>query len=270
MKSLLVYASEDTALDSRLGAAIDVARSFEAHLTCLQVTPFDAFLFGDPFGGVYALPTIIEEMRAAEEAHRARIEAKLEREGISWDWRHCDGQPAKMVVRHSRLADLIVLSLPRRDGRATGAPLSLTADVAVHARSPVLAVPTDSKAFDCLGPALVAWNGSSEAAHALRFAPPMLERASAVHVVTVVEDVIDFPSIDPCEYLARHGIGAELHEWSLQGRAVAEAICDAVLALGANYVVMGAYGHTRAREAVLGGATRNMLDMSEVPLLLGH
>ena len=91
-----------------------------------------------------------------------------------------------------------------------------------------------------------------------------------MNIVTVSEDEIGFPPTDASRYLARHGIASELHEWPRQDRPVAEVIREAASSLDAAYIVLGAYGHSRIREAVLGGVTRNMLDSSEVPLLMGH
>ena len=73
MKTVLLYANEDKGLDSRLQAALDCARAFDAHLACVQVTPFDSFIMGDPFGGVYAVPTVLEQVRETETRHRERI-----------------------------------------------------------------------------------------------------------------------------------------------------------------------------------------------------
>ena len=269
MKSVLLYANEDSGLESRLQAALDVVRLSEGHLLCLQVTPFNSFIMGDPFGGVYALPMLMDQVREADDAHRARLEERLRGEGVSWDWLHFDGEPAQMVVDRSRLSDLIVLSLPT-EGVSNDGPLSMTAETAIHARTPVLAVPQASRGLDCLGPVVVAWNGSQESCNALRLTVPMLQKASAVHVVTVTEDTAEFPATYACLYLARHGIQAELHEWPRDGRNTADALIDAANKLGAGYLLMGAYGHSRFREAVLGGATREMLLRSPVPLLLAH
>lgn len=269
MKTVLLYANDDSGLESRLQAALDVARAFDAHISCIQVTPFDAFIMGDPFGGVYALPTILEEVRRAEDVHRGQLEKRLHAEGVSWNWARHDGAPAQIVADRSRLVDLIVLSLPQR-GQAYSGPLSMIGDVALHARAPALAVPQASRAVDFCGPALVAWNGAVESSNALRLSVPMLKRASAVHVVTVCEDDHDFPATDAAEYLARHGLECELHEWSRDDCSVAAALRDAAKVLRAGYVVMGAYGHSRLRESVLGGTTREMLDYSDVPLILAH
>jgi len=277
MKCVLLYANPDAALDSRMQAALDVVRLHGGHLTCLQVTPYDAFIMGDPFGGVYALPTVIEQVQKTAGEHRTRTEERLGGEGVAWDWQRFDGAPAQLIVDRARLSDLIVLSLPGGEGGAE-APRAIAADVLVHARAPVLAVPQGSRGpstalgtgFDGAAAALVAWDGSLEASHALRLTLPMLEHAAATNVVTVTDGHTEFPATDACAYLARHGIEAELHEWPRQGRSTAAALLDAAASLGAGYVVMGAYGHTRLREAVLGGATRDMLHQSQLPLLMAH
>lgn len=270
MQSILVYANEDFGFASRLQAAMDLARCFEARLTLVHVTPFEAFILGDPFGGVYALPVVVAELRKAEEAHRERVEADLARQGVHWTWRHFDGPPAKVLAEQARLADVVVASLEPAEGAPTGAPLALVADLALHVRAPVLAVPPETRSFDCSGKAMVAWNGSPEAAHALRLSLPLLRKAPLVQVVTVEGDEVDFPASEACEYLARHGLRAELHNWPRGQRSVADALRDAAATLGAAYIVMGAYGHSRMREAVLGGATRAMLREAAVPLVLAH
>ena len=268
MKSVLLYANPDAGLESRLQAALDVTRLFEGHLTCLQVTPYDSFIMGDPFGGIYALPTMIEQVRRTADEHRERMEQRLRGEGVAWDWLRFDGAPAQLIVDRARLCDLIVLSLPG-DDRSAGVQ-DIAADVLVHARSPVLAVPSAGRGLDALGPAMIAWDGSLEASHALRLTLPMLKQASAVHVVTIAQGHREFPATDASHYLARHGISSELHEKAAAGRSTAAALLAAAVSLSAAWLVMGAYGHTRLREAMLGGATRDMLHTSNVPLLLAH
>ena len=269
MKAILVDAREDGGFDARLAAAQKVRDVFEGHLTCLQATPYDAFVLGDPFGCVYTLPTIIEEIRAAESSHRKKGEALLAAGPSAWTWEQEDGQPADRLLQHSRLADLVVLSLPGGEK----APLTAMADiaeVALHARAPVLAVPCGERSFDPFGTALVAWNGSAEAAHALRLTRPLLEKAGAVHVVTLGKAEGGWPPVKAAAYLARYGIAAELRGRSDEDGDVATALLNEAAASSAAYIVMGAYGHSRFREMMLGGGTRAMLEKSEIPLLLAH
>lgn len=269
MKTVLLHVREDKGMEARFQAALDIVRRFDGHLTCVQATPFDTYIIGDPFGGVYAFPEVVERVRDSEGKTRERIEGDLANEGVSWDWLHYDGSAAQILVERARLADLIVLSSPSRE-RGTDQPLPIAADVALHARAPVLTVPEGQRSLDCADTAVVAWNGSSEAAHALRLARPMLRGASVVHIVSVGEEGEELPSGAACQYLARHGIRSELHPVPRGERSTAEAITAVASSLGADYLVMGAYGHSRLRELVLGGVTNEMLHDSPVPLLLAH
>ena len=269
MKTVVVYANDDAGLESRLQAAFDVARAFNAHVHCVQVRPFDNHLIGDPFGGTYALQTALEDVIKAEVAHQRRMEARLREENISWYWSRHDGAPAQVLVDRSHLADLIVLSLPD-EAHSGHSRREMVSAVAVHARTPVLAVPPGSRSFDCFGTAMVAWNGSAEAANALRLTAPMLARARAVKIVNVRERCSGFPMTDASEYLARHDIFSEVQEWPAGDHPAEDGLLDAAERLGADYVVMGAYGHSRFCETVLGGATRALLHRSPIPLLLAH
>jgi nucleotide-binding universal stress UspA family protein len=269
MKAVLLYANDDSGLAARLEAALDAVRRFDGHLLCLQVTPFGSFILGDAFGGVYALPSVVEALQEAEDKHKAKLEEKLRGEGVTWEWIHVDGQPAHVMLDRSRLTDLIVVT-PPTEGAGYDGPGGLATDLALAARAPVLAVPVDGRGIDLSGPAVVAWNGSQESCNALRLGMGLLDKASTVHVVAVAEAGNEAPATWAAKYLARHGIDTVLHEWPREGRSIAEALIDAAATLDASYVVMGAYGHSRFREAVLGGATRDMLRLSPVPLLLAH
>lgn len=269
MKAILLYANDDAALESRLQAAIELTRAFEGHLTCLHVTPYDAFIVGDPFGGFYASPRVVEQLGKDEEAHRARVEARLEQAGISWEWLNYNGQAASVLVAYSRLADLVIVSMSVASDGLDG-PLSLAADVALHARSSIFAVPCGTAKIDCLEIAVVAWNGSAEAGQALRLALPILRQAKSVHIVSVKEENIKFSAAAAGGYLELHGVPSVLQERCFDGSDVSEIILDAARDVGGNFIVMGAYGHSRIREAVLGGVTRSMLKSSEIPLVFAH
>ncbi|MFN3944972.1 MAG: universal stress protein [Allosphingosinicella sp.] len=269
MKSVLLHIHDDLGQEARLQAALDIVRCFDGHLTCLQATPFDSYIVSDPFGGVYAFPEVIRRVREDQEAARSRIEADLANEGVSWDWLHFDGAASQMLVDQARLADVIVVSQPGRDG-GERQPLPIAADIAIHSRAPVLAIPQASRRLDCAGTAMIAWNGSAEAAYALRVARPMLRGAAAIHIVEVTEGGDDLPSAAACRYLARHGMASELHERPRGDRSIPELLSAAAAELQADYVVMGAYGRSRLRELVLGGVTRDMLHDSTVPILMAH
>jgi nucleotide-binding universal stress UspA family protein len=266
MKSILLYANDDHGFEARLQASLDVVGTFDGHLSCVHATPYNSFIIGDPFGGMYALPVVVEQLTRLEAEQKARVEARLDSQGVSWEWLQVDGAPEWAVNEYSRLADLVVLSLPAKKGEEAG----LAADVALHSRGPVLAVPDGLQSFDARGAAAVAWNGSPEAARSLRLALPMLAVSRAIHVLTVDEQEISFPAEQAIAYLARHGLRSERHDFSLGKPSIGATLLDAAGSVGASYLVMGAYGHSRLREAVLGGVTRHLVDNSGIPLLLAH
>ena len=270
MKSVLLHINRDSGQESRLQATLDLVRAQEGHLTCLQVTPIQQYVAMDPFGGSFVLPANLNELRAEEAEERAAMEERLENEGVPWDWQHYNGDLVQTLLSASRLADVTVLTRTMAAPKEPGSPLPIAADVAVHARGPVLAVPPDLKSFDCCGRAVIAWNGSYEAAHALRSAVTLLQQAQEVNIVAVEEDDSGFPAVDASAYLSRHEIASELHQWTRGERTVEETLGKAVKELNGSYLVMGAYGRSRLRETLFGGVTKHLMAECDVPLLLAH
>lgn len=269
MKSILLHVNDDPGQESRLLATLALVRQHGARLTCVQVTPISDYVVTDPFGGMYQVQTLLEQLANQAVEARSRIEDRLVNEGLEWEWSVYDGDVAGTIVQQSQLSDLIVLSQADNGRGNRSRPQSLVTNVALHVRTPVLAVPIAAPTFNPGGLAMIAWNASPEAGHAVRAALPMLKKASSVHVVTFDENE-DFPANDLRQYLAAHGITAECAEQQLDGKPVGEALCLAATARKAAFIVMGAYGHSRFREAVFGGVSRHMMAQSTVPLLLAH
>ena len=269
MTTLILHVQEDAAFESRLQAALDLSRDQPIHLLCVQATPIANYVASDPFGGVFVMGDVIAQINARDAALKARVEARLRSENISWNWVHMDGDPAAVLVEQARLADLLIVSRAARTNNAPRQPLPLVEDVALHARIPVLVIPPEAKGFDASQSALVAWNGAPESAAALRAACPMLKKAQAVHLVVIGADDEFFPAQEAAVYLARHQIAATIHQRPAQDD-VAQAIMHTAQELGAGYIVMGAYGHSRLREFLVGGVTRALLGQSPLPLLIAH
>ncbi|MCJ8157763.1 universal stress protein [Sphingomonas sp. LaA6.9] len=270
MKTILLHVHDDAGQEARLQASLDLARATGGHIVCAQITPLEYFVGTDPFGGMYAVKEVLANLRTQETVERARIEARLATEGVSWDWRQFDGNVVQTLVSYARLADVVVLSQPRRGSDPLTEPIPVVSDVAIHARAPVLSVPAETRSLDVGGKAMVAWGGSYEAAHALRFALPLLRLAGSVHLVEITDETREFPSTAAAEYLSRHGIAAEMREIPHSGRDTGAALLDEASTLGAGYLVMGAYGHSRLREMMLGGVTRKLLGEAPIPLLMAH
>lgn len=270
MKSVLLYVNDDTGLEARLQAALDVTRAVGGHLRCLRTNPYNPQMAFDGVTGMSVVYDVAKLSREADQKLREDIEGQLTDEDVPWTYDEVNASPARGLARNSALADIMVLS------SASGIednvlPVGILGDVLFNTHVPVLVQPDGVKKFDAAGPAVVAWNGSFESGNALRAAVPMLHLASAVHILTVDEDKDhDLPPLAASEYLSRHGITSEVHSMSAKKPSVEAVLLSTIDALKASYMVMGAYGHSRAREFLFGGVTRSLFGDCPVPLIVSH
>ncbi|OGS52690.1 MAG: universal stress protein family domain protein [Erythrobacter sp. RIFCSPHIGHO2_12_FULL_63_10] len=271
MKSILLHISDDSGLEARLQASLDLARTFDGHVTCLQSISFDFFASGDFYG--VAIAAAMATVKESAEELRAKIEARLANEDVAWEWVSRYGMAEHCLLEHSAINDVIVVG-PYVPGGSNARPSQMVGDLLMRARTPVLVIPGSHKRFDCSGPVLVAWNGSTESCIALRAALPLLKKSSAVYLVTVTGDNdrerFDLPPVQGAEYLSRHGIQCELVEIDRGDATVADALFTEAQTRHCAYLVMGAYGHSRLAEMLLGGMTRRALTDPQLPMLLAH
>lgn len=269
MRSILVHADHDKANEVRLQTALDIARRLRAHLTLLIATPFRQFVAVDPFGGSYVLAEAMAKAQADDAALEAALSARLGGEDVPWDIVTADGDIVGSLAAAAAFADLAVVSLPGKPGSGVGEPSMLAGDLAIAAAAPVLALPREGGRPDLDAPAMVAWNGSAEAANALRAAIPLLA-GRRVELVSVGKDDGSFPATDALTYLSRHDIHAEARIVERGGVTVEEALEKAAEAMGAGLIVMGAFGKSRLRETLFGGVTQYLVTSGRFPLLLAH
>lgn len=271
MRSLLLHAAADGNFEVRLQLALDLARRLDAHLTCLHVMSLEFTVPGDFYGQVGA--AMVPVIRDQADNFRKEQEARLRDEDVRWDWISEAGIPETRLVYHSALSDLLILGAAPR-GSASRAAAQLAGAIAIHSRAPVLIVPADHDPLDLDRPAMVAWNGSVEASRALRAAVPLLAMAREVHMVTVSEarsgSDYELPSARGAEFLSRHGIECEIFDLPRGDGPIADILRDAARSRHAGLMVMGAFGHSRLREMLFGGATQAIFDRPEIPILAAH
>lgn len=265
MKNILVLIHDDAGQEARLQAALDVTRAVDGHLIALDVSLVTPFV-GDAVG-ISGGAMLLDVERRTEAANRARLEPRLAGEGVSWSWIDTMDYVEPALEKAAALADLIVVnraldSLPEPDMRQVAASLI------VHSGKPVLAVPDDADGLNVAGRALVAWDGSRQAADALGAAVPLLRVAEKVTIVEVEDGSIATPAEEAAAYLSRHGIRAVIVRKS--GRSAAEGILDSACGGPFDYLVMGGFGHSRTMEALFGGVTRRLLDDCPIPILIAH
>lgn len=274
MKTILLHVQDESSINGPLQAALSLARACSAHLSCLQVTPIEAYVAFDSFGGVFVMSDVLSAISQRETDLKARFEARLGQEDVGWDYEHVTGNVANSVISHAALSDVIVTGRSSSGHKSQyQAGLAMLGDLVHRSRTPLLIPGDNDAAYDPGGPALIAWDGSYEAANAVRGSLGLLRCASDVRVITVDEDAEKpdaFPGTRLLEYLSRHGIHSELQCTSMQRDMVAQALLGEAEEFGAATIVLGGYSHSRIGEYFFGGVTRTLLSSSPVALLTTH
>ena len=251
-------------------AALSIARSLEAHLHLIHVTPLQAYNVIDAYGA-FVSGEIVEALQKEADGMRARLELQLAKEDVSWDYEEVTGELMPHLLYCAALSDLVVVGRERPSPEFAGPTISFLGDLLHRVRTPLLIIGDNNSPFDAFGKAVVAWNGSYEAANAIRASLGLLKCASEVRVLTVDEERPGaFPSTRALEYLSRQGIHAELTVRPRTSVTFAEHLITYAMANDAAYVVMGGYGHSRAGEYFFGGTTRDLLADCPVPLVMAR
>lgn len=265
MKNVLVLMHDDAGQEARFQAALDLARGLEGHLRCLDVVMVPAFV-GDyaEMGGSAAL---LADEQARETENRTRMEARLRTEDVPFDWVDVTGFASPCLRDATALADLVVLNL-ELDAQYPDMR-DLIGDTVLKTGKPLVAVPEAARGFDLYGHAVVAWDGSRAAEAALRAAVPLLKHAGTVTILTVDDGSVGIPAAEAAEYLSRHGIRPVVQAEPANA-AAGRVILTKLRELGAAYLVMGGFGHSRFLEAAFGGVTQKMIGDCPIPLFLAH
>lgn len=278
-KDLLVVLDSEPPVHVRIGLAAALAERFAAHLVGLYPLPvarrprelgyFDPALL-DPI-----FEALRQRARDAADKVREEFEHVAGLRGLSAEWRLvADGAEADPAL-HARYADLAILGQLDPDRGDTDIIRPRPEQVALASGRPILVVPYAGN-FENVGRrVLVGWDASREAARAVHDAMPLLAAAEVVTVLIVdpregPKGHGELPGADISLHLARHGVKAEIECTVSADLAVGEVLLSRAADLAADLIVMGAYGHSRLRELLLGGATRALLRSMTVPVLMAH
>jgi nucleotide-binding universal stress UspA family protein len=278
-KDLLVVLDHRAAARTRIAVAVGLAERFQAHLTGLYqlALPTNPRRIG--FYDYADADPLYREMRRRGESEAARVRAEFEHAaelcGIAAEWRAIDDIAEADPTVHARYADLTVLGQLDPDRGAADALQPAPQTVALGAGRPVLAVPYAGRFATVGRRVLIGWNASREATRAVNDAMPLLVTADAVTVLVIdpregPDGHGETPGADISLHLARHGVKAEIERTVAGYIAIGDVLLSRAADLAADLLVMGAYGHSRMRELLLGGATRSILQTMTLPVLMSH
>jgi nucleotide-binding universal stress UspA family protein len=274
IKNVILNLATGVRSDATVPYAVSLARAFEAHLAAVAFAydPVPIAMVADDVP-----PEWIDEMRReADAAAKTAIVAFEEaawRGGISAEAQRSTATlagTAELFGRMARRFDLSIIGQAEPD-KGGPAPLIIQAALFDSGR-PMLLVPYIQKADFTLDRAMVCWDGSRSAARAVGDAMPFLERAKTAQVVVVTERGKDdeIPGAQIATHLARHGVTVEIKQIVAPDGNVADVLLSHAADQAADFMVLGAYGHSRLREFILGGVTRSVLEGMTIPVLMSH
>jgi len=274
IKDVVVNLSGRAPQDFAADYATSIAAAFGARIAGI------AFLYEPviPDGTLGGVPVDLIELQREENSKAAtgavsRFEAAARKAGVATETRILDatfGGAATLLARIARRFDLTVVGQAQREH---GASEELMIEGALfESGRPVIVVPYIQKQGLTLERVLVCWDGGRTAARAIGDAMPFLERAKSVDIVVVAEERknTQITGAKMSEHLARHGIAVNVKRIAKGDLAVEDAILSYAADSGADFMVMGGYGHSRLREFILGGVTRGILASMTVPVLMSH
>jgi nucleotide-binding universal stress UspA family protein len=286
LRSILLHLDASPRSARRLALARELAAQHGAQLTALYASA--PTLLSLPLVMAQGMAEMLPMLREIDIAQRDTAKALFDREAANatppmrWrEWR--DGRVIHGVAHEALCADLLVLGQhdgTDADATAVGVPPDFIPSVLLASGRPALVVPAIDGATRPASEVLIAWKPTRESAHAVTAAMPLLQRAARIHLALAAppED-IDEPADDPTDeqaaalegYLRAHDVRATFERHApLADASAGEALLSLAADTGADLLVMGCYGHGRAREFVLGGATRTVLQSMTLPVLMAH
>ena len=276
VKTILVHIQNDKSLQARVETALSLARACAAHLSCVHITPIEAYVAFDSFGGVFVMNDVIKAIDDEAAQIGEKLQEKLRSEDVSWDYAEVTGNVPSQLICRAALADLVVTGRDPHRTDFAGPTIGMLGELLHRSRTPLFIPADDGVPPDVTGPAVIAWDGSYEAANAVRASIGLLKLSSDVRILQLEEKSDEaFPGTKLLEYLSRHSIHADLIvEKAATSGAARECIPSTLLAhakaLKASYLLMGGYNHSRVGEYIFGGVTRALLGASPVPLVVAH
>jgi nucleotide-binding universal stress UspA family protein len=280
MKTILVPFRDDDTAHAAVTTACAVARIFSSHIEGLfiQTPPLVYASEGIAIGG-YVTQLADEEKRRADDA-QAQFRELMEGQSIAFGdgepdgaaahatWRQVDGLSEQIVGEYGRLFDLIAIG---RETKGSSPDWSVMCESALFdsGRLVLLAPPTLGQTIGTkIG---ILWNGSTESARTIAMAMPFLTSAQEVMVLCVDGVSVPGPTGEQvARTLAHHGINVSVSVTELSGRAQGEAVLEDAHDSGADLLIKGAYAHSRLRQMIFGGPTRQLLAAAELPVLMAH
>ena len=278
IKTIAVSLNDIENLDHLLPAAAAMANAHGAHLSGVYVIP-SVEVYAAYAGMAMADIVDTQRKRYIEMASKVRekFSHALDANGLQGEWHQLDAinmSVSREFCEAARVADLAIIAQVDNDTYC-GVEAEFAGNVVLGVGRPVLIVPR-GKSFDAVGKKVVmGWNATREAARAVFDAVPVLPTGADITLVwadpqKVRDEAGDMPGTEMASALSRHGFSVSAEPMPTAGDNPGEALLTKAMDAGADLLVMGAYGHSRVREFVFGGASEAVLKNAKLPVLMSH
>ena len=271
IKDILVHVDNTQAGKQRVNDALKLAQAYDAHLTGLYTYQIVAL----PAHAEMAMPDYLyADLEKSSMERVAQAKQFFTNVTDAWKskvtWAVREGDPVVSLVQQAACHDLVMVGA--RDPEAVPYNISGIPDrAAIESGRPILVLPNEGLKENLGKRILVAWNGKRESVRAVNDAMVFLTQADAVEITAINEkDNHEIPCFDIAQHLSRHEVNVEANSYRSKHKSVGPGILDSAKIFGADMIIMGAYGHSRLQEYILGGATKFMLENTPLPILLSH
>lgn len=274
VKTILVHLANDGQAENRMGTAIALGRRLGAHITALYVTApaqMPAAVTGRGASAAYIAEAVAIAREKADELRKLVAET-CRREGVAIELHVVDGEPIEAIKLESRFADIALVGQNPAMTLDDIVSLHPMEELPLMTACPCLVLPHGRPPATSIGRrALIGWKNSHTTARALHAAVPLLESVDSAVLMAVNSDGAPDPSAEAAAaFLRRHGITVEVRIQRGDDTDAGSTLLATAAAIEADLLVMGAYGHTRWREMVFGGATAHVCRHMTLPVLQAH
>ena len=277
IKNILLHLDHSNGCRNRLDTAFALAKKYDALITGLFVVPdYVVPSYVEAQISVDLITDVTEKALARARETLSGYQKLADEAGARMEAHVVEGQVIPILREHTKYADLLMLGQDQPDD-PDNASYGLADALLFEGACACMMVPHSGKLAVPGSRVLLTWNASRESARALRESMPLLARAETVVVLSSEPDDADaeiargHPHADElARFLESHGIESVSSGISDMELSASEAILGQAADMNADMIVMGAYGHTRLREIILGGVTRDLLKQSPIPLFLAH
>lgn len=272
-KSMTVCLDNSAGSSRLLDFAINLAAQNNAHLMGLHLT-YAPIILSDPYAVWEPMMVEWEASAQTKQEHaREKFLSDTAKAGISADFSAYRSTDLHAVIAHARVSDLTIVGQRNSSDSEGDLGNNFPVSFVLKLGRPVLFFPYSGDISTKFNTIIVAWDGGREATRAMADAMPFLKLAQHVKVLSISEhsdEEHDLPDIDIAAYLAKHNVRVEIERNENVHVAAAEWLLSSATNCGADLLVMGAYGHNRLTELILGGVTRTVMRQMALPILMSH